>query len=153
MPIEIGIWRFGEKLEQLSMAALDAESKDVAIISPQLMLATAFDTSPPEKLNQSHELIVVATELDPSTERIIAYLAENFGVPINAVYFRCFKDEGRDYLARTWLIDPDEAEAKVATSAAQRGSLLASQHTACRLCNRFTVERVTQHFGLDRESA
>ena len=72
--------------------------------------AEAFDTSPPEELNQSHELIVVASELDPSTERIISYLSDNYGVPINAVFFRYFEDAGQGYLIRTWLVDPRKAE-------------------------------------------
>ena len=33
-------------------------------------------------------------------------------MPINAVFFRHFHDEGREYLARTWLLDPVETEAK-----------------------------------------
>ncbi len=82
----------------------------------------AFGISPPEKINQSHELVVVSSELDPSTERIIGYLADNYGVPINAVFFRYFHDEGRDYLARTWLIDPEEAERKSSKSASKKGS-------------------------------
>jgi len=72
-------------------------------------------------LNQNHELIVVASELDPSTERIINYLSDNYGVPLNAVFFRYFRDGDRDYLARTWLIDPQEAEAKASRSPKQKG--------------------------------
>lgn len=82
----------------------------------------AFGINPPEKLNQSHELIVVSSELDPSTERIISYLTNSYGVPINAVFFRYFTDEGRDYLARTWLIDPEEVESKASKSATKKGS-------------------------------
>lgn len=41
----------------------------------------AFGRSLPQEINQEHELIVVASELDPSTERIISYLSENYGVP------------------------------------------------------------------------
>ena len=82
----------------------------------------AFGTSLPEQINQNHELIVVASELDSSTERIINYLADSYGVPINAVFFRFFRDDGRDYLARTWLIDPEEAERKVSKSKAKKGS-------------------------------
>src|SRR6185369_996096 len=82
----------------------------------------AFGISLPEELNQEHKLIVVASELDPSTERIISYLADNYGVPINAVFFRFFRDNGADYLARTWLIDPDEAERKVSKSITKKGS-------------------------------
>ena len=63
-----------------------------------------FGMSLPEQINQKHDLIVVAAELDSSTERIINYLADNYGVPINAVFFRFFRDDGRDYLTRTWLL-------------------------------------------------
>jgi len=66
----------------------------------------------PDSLNEAHELLVVAAELDDSTERIINYLTE-FGVAVNAVFFRFFKDGNDEYLSRAWLIEPDQAEAKV----------------------------------------
>jgi hypothetical protein len=77
-----------------------------------------FDTDPPERLNENHRLIIVSSELDNSTERIIDYLSAGYGVPINAVFFRYFKDNGGEYLSRTWLIDPNQAE--VQTSKAPR---------------------------------
>ncbi len=67
----------------------------------------------PESLNDGHELVAVASELDYSTERIINYLADEYGAAINVVYFRFFKDENNEYLSRVWLIDPGEAEVKV----------------------------------------
>ncbi len=66
----------------------------------------------PETLNDSHELLVVAAQLDDSTERIIGYLTD-FGVAINAVFFRFFKDKDNEYISRACLIEPDQAEAKV----------------------------------------
>lgn len=81
----------------------------------------AFGMSLPEQINQQHELIVVASELDTSTERIINYLTDSYGVPINAVFFRFFRDGDRDYLARTWLIKPEEAGQNVGQSAARKG--------------------------------
>jgi hypothetical protein len=66
----------------------------------------------PETLNDSHELIIVAAHLDDSTERIINYLT-NYGVAINAVFFRFFKDKENEYLSRAWLIEPDQAESKI----------------------------------------
>jgi len=72
--------------------------------------ADRFQIEPPEALNESHRMIVVASELDPSTERIVQYLTSDFGVPINAALFRYFKDGKNQYLARSWLIDPMEAE-------------------------------------------
>jgi Endonuclease NucS len=82
----------------------------------------AFGSSLPEQINQRHEMIVVASELDTSTERIINYLTDNYGVPINAVFFRFFRDDDRDYLARTWLAEPEEVERKVSKSTARKGS-------------------------------
>jgi hypothetical protein len=83
--------------------------------------ADAFGDNPPDELNQDHELIVVASELDPSTERIINYLSDSYGVPVNAVFFRYFRDGDNEYLARTWLIDPHEAEAKASRAPRQKG--------------------------------
>lgn len=83
--------------------------------------AEAFDTSPPDELNREHELILVAAELDSSSERIIGYLAGQYGVPINAVFFRYFRDETSEYLMRTWLIDPQEAEAIANKSTSAKG--------------------------------
>ena len=66
----------------------------------------------PEKMNLAHELLVVAAALDESTERIINYLTD-FGVAINAAFFRVFKDGDKEYLTRAWLIAPEAAEAKI----------------------------------------
>lgn len=60
----------------------------------------------PEELNGDHELIIVAGSLDPSTERIVTYLAEHHDVNINAVFFRFFRDGDREYLSRVWLREP-----------------------------------------------
>ena len=69
-------------------------------------------TAMPETLNEAHELLVVATVLDDSTERIIDYLTD-FGVAINAAFFRVFKDGDKEYLTRAWLIAPETADAKI----------------------------------------
>lgn len=74
--------------------------------------ADRFTAEIPEALNESHRMIVVASELDPSTERIVQYLTSGFGVPINAALFRYFKDGSNQYLARSWLVDPMQAEVK-----------------------------------------
>jgi hypothetical protein len=76
---------------------------------------------PPESLNEDHRLVVVASELDNSTERIIAYLSANYGVPVNAVFFRHFKEGDNEYLVRSWLIDPDQAEAQSSRAPVPKG--------------------------------
>jgi len=70
-----------------------------------------FGGQVPEVLNESHELIVVAASLDNSTERIIEYVGE-YGVPVNAVFFRVFTDGDHSYLTRAWLQDPADAQTK-----------------------------------------
>jgi hypothetical protein len=202
MPIEIGIWRLGDKPERVDFSPMETEEKledilasDLSILSPNLMLIgrqiytahgyyidilamneegnliiveikknktprdvvaqaldyaswvqglsyeeisgiygeknpgkefeegffEAFASNPPLKLNQSHEMVVVASELDQSTERIIDYLSDNFGVPVNALFFRHFKEGSKEYLTRTWLLDPQEVEAKTSKSVKQKG--------------------------------
>lgn len=69
-----------------------------------------FGATLPEPLNEQHHLYIVAAELDPSTERIVTYLSTEYGVPINAVFFRYYNDPPHEYLARTWLIEHKEGE-------------------------------------------
>lgn len=201
MPIEVGIWRLGAKLEPVGYSRMDSENRlesvlaeDIAVVDPDLLLIgrqvpTAFgkfidllaidsegrvvvlelkrDRTPrevvaqlldygswvrglededlgsifemflgkyypqfkttsldeafrerfgsdlPEALNESHKLVLVASELDDSSERIITYLADEYGVAINAVFFRVFRDGDREYLSRAWLADPGQVQARV----------------------------------------
>lgn len=75
-----------------------------------------FGGPAPEALNEAHRLLLVAAELDAGTERILQYLADSFGVPINAVFFQYFQDGEREYLTRTWFQDPREVEAQPSTA-------------------------------------
>lgn len=59
-------------------------------------------------LNGGHQMVVVASHLDASTERIINYLNEYGQIAINALFFAAFEDGGNHYLSRAWMIDPDE---------------------------------------------
>ncbi len=65
----------------------------------------------PDELNASHRLLIVASELDPGTERIVAYLATEYDVPINVAFFRFFREGDAEYLSRAWLLDPTVVEA------------------------------------------
>ena len=42
-----------------------------------------------DELNESHQIIVVGSELDSSTERIVQYLNDK-DIPINVIFFRVF---------------------------------------------------------------
>ncbi len=70
-----------------------------------------FGVELPEVVNEHHAMLVVASEIDDSTERIIRYLSETYGVDINAVRFQFFQEEsGREFLVRTFTVAPDVVE-------------------------------------------
>jgi hypothetical protein len=105
--LDYGSWVQGLTLEQAS--EIYADQHDGTLDDA---FAERFDVPLPDVFNADQRLTIVASELDQASDRIVAYLAERFGVPINAVFFRYFKDESAEYLARTWLISPEAAEAK-----------------------------------------
>lgn len=73
-----------------------------------------------ETLNQSHQIIIVAAELDGATERIIGYLNAR-DIAINAVFFQVFQHGDEQLLSRAWLIDPGETQANVASTTKNKG--------------------------------
>lgn len=58
-----------------------------------------------DNLNQSHQIIIVASSLDDSTERIVAYLSDR-DIPINVLCFQIFSAGTEQLLSRAWLLDP-----------------------------------------------
>jgi len=41
-----------------------------------------FGSKLPDAINERHELVIVATSLDPSSERIVSYLSDQYGISI-----------------------------------------------------------------------
>lgn len=66
-----------------------------------------------ETLNDSHQVVVVASSLDASTERIVGYLNRR-GVAINVLFFQVFDHGPQKLLSRAWLIDPAEVQEQAA---------------------------------------
>jgi hypothetical protein len=66
-------------------------------------------------LNQSHQIIIVASSLDDSTERIISYLNDR-DVPINVLFFQVFTNGGEQLLSRSWLLDPVRTQVNAAAT-------------------------------------
>ncbi|NDY93379.1 endonuclease NucS domain-containing protein [Ideonella livida] len=73
-----------------------------------------------ETLNQSHQIVIVAAELDPSTERIIGYLNAR-DIAINVLFFQVFEHGADKLLSRAWLIDPGETQANMVATATVKG--------------------------------
>lgn len=73
-----------------------------------------------ETLNESHQIVLVAAELDDATERIIKYLNDR-DIAINALFFQVFQHGADQLLSRVWLIDPGETQANVAATTKRAG--------------------------------
>jgi hypothetical protein len=69
-----------------------------------------FETSLPEVINNDHRIVIVAAELDDSSERIVQYLSARHSLNINVVFFTCFRQGKKEFIGRAWLLDPEEAE-------------------------------------------
>jgi len=80
-----------------------------------------FGEELPEILNEHHKMLIVASEIDSSTERIIEYLSNTYGVGINAATFHYFRnDEGKEFLARVFLIEPSQVEYRAQTKSSSK---------------------------------
>ena len=76
-----------------------------------------FGDELPEVLNEQHKMIIVGSQIDASSERIMNYLSDNYGVSMNAATFHYLRDtDGREFLARLFLIEPERLEHKAQAS-------------------------------------
>lgn len=73
---------------------------------------------PLETLTATPRMIIVASRLDDSTERMIDFLVEHFNVPVNAALFQPFAG---GFLGRTWL-RPEESTRLASRSATRTKS-------------------------------
>ena len=89
-----------------------------------------FGTDLPDAVNQNHAILIVASNIDDSTERIIRYLSDEHGASINAATFHYFKaPDGNEFLARLFLVEPEvvEAQARLRSSSKRRPNLTYEQ--------------------------
>lgn len=99
---------YGSWIKDVSYDELDQIAQHCMQKSLESIFLDAFGGPIPETVNASHNLIVVASGLDDSSERIISYLSEEYGVSINAVFFTFFRDTSAELLGRAWFKDPVE---------------------------------------------
>lgn len=99
-------------IKDLTFADLDGFSAKLTGKNLASAFRERFGYALPESVNTAHTLVVVAPELDDSSERIVEYLAEEAGLAINVVFFNTFKLGEAELLGRAWLKDPVEVEEK-----------------------------------------
>lgn len=100
--LEYGFWVQGLSYEAISeLYAKHHEDEDF-----DSAFTSHLGGDIPEAVNTSHRLVVVATGMDTSTEQIVEYV-RGYGVPIDVLFFEYLVDGDCEYLARSWLTDPE----------------------------------------------
>lgn len=69
-----------------------------------------FGELPPDRLNGSHSMLIVAGEFDAASRRIVEYLAEEHGVSINTFFVDIFESAGRRWMTTDSLLDQAQVE-------------------------------------------
>ena len=103
-----------ERLETDEIAAIYQRFKPQGELAAdfQARFGTPLDS---DSLNQSHQIVIVAAELDASSERIVGYLRER-DISINVLCFQVFQLGDQQLISRTWLLDPAETPQPTAAS-------------------------------------
>lgn len=71
-----------------------------------------FQSDLPDVINERHRMYIIASYLDPASERIVKYLSEHHSIDINVVTFVFFKTADGEFLGRTFLLDESEVETR-----------------------------------------
>lgn len=107
--LDYGSWVAGlsnERIRTLRQQCLPGSTIDLDTEYQQ-----RFGMEIPETLNTAHHFLVVGSAIDESSERIMRYLSDSYGVSINAAKVQYFRDAGgHEYLSRVFLIDPAQVE-------------------------------------------
>ena len=69
-----------------------------------------FDKGLPETLNAAHQVLIVASQLDEASKRIVEYLSEVHDIGINVSFFNVFGDDGAEWLTADTLLDQEEVK-------------------------------------------
>ena len=99
-------------VKSLTYLDIDGIARKYKDKSLPVMFDSYYESSLPENVNNNHSMLIVASELDDSSERIIKYLTEEYKVSVNAIFFNFFRDGTSEYLGRAWLLDQEEIQNK-----------------------------------------
>lgn len=97
-------------VKKLGYKEIDAIGSKYLSKSLSAAFAEHFGAQLPENVNTNHSMLIVASELDDSSERIVQYLSDDYNVNINAIFFSFFKAAEQEILGRAWLMDPEEVQ-------------------------------------------
>ncbi|WP_226678274.1 PDDEXK family nuclease [Mesobacillus jeotgali] len=95
-------------VKDLTYKEIDAFATKYLNSSLRDAFSNRYGVDIPEEINKSHSIVIIASELDPSSERIVQYLSTEYDMNINCIFFDFFKEGNNELLGRSWLMDPEE---------------------------------------------
>lgn len=102
-------------IRRLTYAEIDSIASSYLKKSLSDAFSEYFGEPLPESLNTNHKMTVIASEFDDSSERIVEYLADEYKVNINVIFFSVFKRADQELLGRAWLMDPEIVQERAET--------------------------------------
>ena len=113
-------------VKDLSYEEVEGLAKEkLGVSSLAERFSETFEKQMPETFD--HRSLVVAEEMDESTERIVRYLSD-MNVPINVATVKHAKaNNGREILAQVYLVEPEAAAAKASVTSKRRYYALVSE--------------------------
>jgi hypothetical protein len=119
--IDYASWVKDLEAEDIQLIAGEYFKKKGTNLTLEAAFGAKFKTDFPEVINEHHAMRVVASEIDDSTERIIRYLSETYGVDINAARFHFFTAAGGgQLLVRTFTVALEQAETNITKGPGKR---------------------------------
>ncbi|KAB2872046.1 MAG: hypothetical protein F9K37_01490 [Bacteroidales bacterium] len=99
------------------------------------LLNKNFEEGEDIEINQNQKLLIVASDIDAITERVVDFLSGK-GLNINAVTFNYYKDDNNEFIARNFLIkqddffiaDQNKRSGRFITKLFNEGRLVVGQH-------------------------
>ncbi len=121
--LDYASWVRDISVEKIESIALEYLKEDL-----ESTFSGKFGTELPDELNLSHKIIIIASHLDPTSERIVKYLSEEHDLDINVVFFSCFIDnDGKTLIGRSWLMEPEAVEDRAEQKKGRRVRLTVEQ--------------------------
>lgn len=147
--LDYASWIHGLSAQEIERLAETYQKKPL-----EELFRNRFNADLPDSLNEEQRLLIVATELDPQSERIVQFLSSQYGVNLNVVFFDYYRHGEQEFVGRSWLIAPEEVERKATSAGSSRKRMLLSLEDLAGLAFDRGVGDLYQalHEGLSRLS-
>jgi hypothetical protein len=88
-------------------------AKNIGRPFPEIYRERFEARNPPTELNSDQRMMIVCTDADEATRRILDYLTERHRMDVNVITLSYYQVGDQELIARTWVVDPAELEERI----------------------------------------